>query len=77
MRVDISCIQWLGVPFRDERKTTYVDVPPNFLYALTKEMRTSLNLPNDAERSAGGMLCTTKYGSAQVSCGFGCVRLTG
>ena len=45
--VDISCIQWEGVPFRDARKKIQVLIPPNFLYVLTHVVCRSLNLPRD------------------------------
>ena len=45
--VDISCVQWKGVPFRDERKEIRVHIPPNFLYVLTTDVCTRLNLPRD------------------------------
>ena len=45
--VDTSCVQWRGVPFRDERKEIRVHIPPNFLYVLTNDVCTRLNLPRD------------------------------
>lgn len=45
--VDVSCVQWKGVPFRDERKAIRVHIPPIFLYVLTNDVCTRLNLPRD------------------------------
>ena len=49
--IDISCVQWKGVPFRDERKEICVNIPPNFLYVLTNDVCTRLNLPRDPRGS--------------------------